>query len=113
MGESFDESKPSSFITYLDDNNLYGWAMSKKLPTHGFQWMSDSELQNWKNIPCILEVDLDYPEELHDLHNDYPLAPESIRLDGSTVDKLIPNLNNKKSYVVHYENLKLYEKYRA
>jgi hypothetical protein len=107
MGESYDRSKPSSFIEYLDANNLYGWAMSRKLPTHGFKWMSDSELENWRAIPCILEVDLDYPTELHDLHNDYPLAPESITINK--VDKLIPNLNNKQNYIIHHENLKLYE----
>jgi hypothetical protein len=109
MGEAYDPSKESSFITYLDANNLYGWAMSKALPTHGFRWMNDIELQNWRNTPCILEVDIEYPEELHDLHNDYPLAPESLKLEGSAVPKLIPNLYNKHDYVVHYENLKLYE----
>ena len=71
--------------------------------------MTDDELNDWKNIPCILEVDLEYPDELHDLHNYYPLVPENIRLEGFTVKKLIPNLNNKMKYVVHYENLKLYE----
>ena len=109
MGESFDSSRPSSFVTYLDANNLYGWAMSKPLPTRGFKWMSDKELNNWRSIPCILEVDLEYPKELHDLHNDYPLAPESLIPDGSDVVKLIPNLNDKEKYVVHYDNLKLYE----
>jgi len=109
MGESFDRKKPSSFITYLDANNLYGWAMSKPLPAHGFEWMTEEELDNWRSTPCILEVDLEYPEELHDLHNDYPLAPESVKLEGSTVHKLIPNLNDKHHYAVHYENLKLYE----
>ena len=115
MGEAFDSNKPSSFITYLDANNLYGWAMSKPLPTKGFKWMREDELNNWKSITsqegvgCILEVDLEYPKELHDLHNDYPLAPESVKLEGSAVPKLIPNLDNKTKYVVHYENLKLYE----
>ena len=83
--------------------------MSKPLPTHGFKWMNNEELNNWKNISCILEVDLEYPEELHDLHNDYPLAPESIKLEESAVSKLIPNLNNKQNYIIHYDNLKLYE----
>ena len=106
---SFDDSKPSSFITYLDANNLYGWAMSKNLPTHGFEWMSNDELNDWRSIPSILEVDLEYPRELHDLHNDYPLAPENITPESSTVPKLIPNLNDKVKYIVHYENLKLYE----
>ena len=106
---SFDASKPSSFIAYLDANNLYGWAMSKNLPTHGFKWMSNDELNDWRTTPSILEVDLEYPKELHDLHNDYCLAPESIKPEGSDVAKLIPNLNDKKKYVVHYENLKQYE----
>ena len=50
MEEAFDSNKPSSFITYLDANNLYGWAMSKPLPTHGFKWMHKDELNDWKNI---------------------------------------------------------------
>ena len=106
---SFDDSKPSSFITYLDANNLYGWAMSKPLPTHGFEWMDNDELNDWRSTPCILEVDLEYLRELHDLHNDYPLAPENITPESSTVPKLIPNLNDKVKYILHYENLKLYE----
>jgi len=69
--------------------------------------MTEQELDNWRSIPCILKVDLEYPKELHDLHNDYPLAPESLKL--GVVDKLIPNLNDKHHYAVHYENLKLYE----
>src|SRR6218665_3723012 len=110
MGEEFDSSKPSSFITYLDANNLYGWAMCKPLPAHGFKWIKEDELNNWKSIMerdgvgCILEVDLEFPKEQHDLHNDYPLALESLKLEGSDVPKLIPNLNDKEKYVVHYEN---------
>ena len=107
MGPKFDNTEETRFITYLDANNLYGWAMSKPLPTHGFKWMDDAEKETWKSVPCILEVDLEYPEHLHDLHNDYPLAPESVKV--GRVDKLILNLNNKTNYVIHYENLKLYE----
>ena len=92
---------------YLDANNLYSWAMSEPLPTKGFKWMTEDELKDLKSHSCILEVDLEYPEELHDLHNEYPLAPE--RLTVNKVEKLIPSLNNKTSYVLHYENLKLYE----
>ena len=103
MGNNFDSSKPFKYIQYLDPNNLYGWAMSKPLPTHGFERMNVNELENWENYSCILEVDLEYPKSLHDLHSDYPLAPEQIE-----VDKLIPNLWNKKKYVIHYENLKQY-----
>ena len=70
--------KNSSYITYFDANNLYGLAMSKKLPTHGFRWMNPEKLENWRDLPCIVEVDLTYPKHLHDLHNDYPLAPKRI-----------------------------------
>ena len=80
MTDAYDNNKPTKFITFLDANNLYGWAMSQKLPTHGFKWMNNEELENWRDIPCILEVDLEYPKELHNLHNDYPLAPENIKL---------------------------------
>ena len=83
--------------------------MSKKLPTHDFKWMNQVQLENWESFPCILEVDLEYPHELHDLHNDYPLAPDHLLMNG--VEKLIPNLHDKKKYVVHYEALKLYVKY--
>jgi hypothetical protein len=115
MGESFDSTKPSIFIPYLDANALYAWAMSKPLPIRGFRWMNEKELGDWKTISskegqgCILEVDLEYSKELHDQHNDYSLAPESVKPEGSTVAKLIPNLSSKTKYVVHYENLKLYE----
>ena len=69
--------------------------------------MIDDELDDWKHLSCFLEVDLEYPEDLHNLHNDYPLAPK--RIKNWNVEKLIPNLNNKTNYVAHYENLKLYE----
>ena len=93
MGDDYDSNKPSKYIQYLDANNLYGWAMSKPLPTHGFEWMDETELEDWRSLSCILEVDLEYPENLHDLHNDYPLAVE--RLKVGKVDKLVPNLRNK------------------
>ena len=56
MGDKYDASKPTKYITYLDANNLYGWTMSKPLPTHGFKWMETGELENWRNYSCILEV---------------------------------------------------------
>ena len=80
--------------------------MSKQLPTSGFKWMTDNEL-DWEHLSCILEVDLQYPEQLHNLHNDYPLAPERVKIVN--VEKLIPNLINKTHYFVNYEYLKLYE----
>ena len=106
MGNSFIKREPSKNITYLDTNNIYDWAMSKPLPTHGFEWMKVSELETWELHSCILEVDLEYPKSLHDLHSDYPSAPEQIEVNK--VLKLIPNLGDKKKYILHYENLKQY-----
>ena len=114
--KDFNEKEPSKYLTYLDANNLYGAAMSEKLPVHSFKWMSNKEIENifnnqivqvWEKNPCILEVDLIYPEELHDLHNDYPLCPERVECDNG-VKKLIPNLRDKNNYVVHYKTLMQY-----
>ena len=81
-----DEKSPSKYIMYLDANNLSGWAMSRCLPTCNFKWLSEKQidkidLAKYKEDSTkglILEVDLEYPNELHDLHNDYPIAPEQI-----------------------------------
>ena len=54
--------------------------MSKQLPSSGFGWVTDNELDDWKHLSCILEVDIDYPEDLHNLHNDYPLASEYVKI---------------------------------
>jgi len=77
MGEKFDPNEKSKFIQYLDANNLYGWAMSLPLPVSDFRWMDENDLENWREFSdgCILEVDLIYPKKLHDLNNEYPLAP--------------------------------------
>ena len=82
MGTKYDAKEPSTYITYLDANNLYGWVMSKPLPTHGFKWMKAGQLEYWRNHSCILEVDLEYPKSLHDWHNDYPLAPKQIKINN-------------------------------
>ncbi len=95
MGDEYDDSKPTKHITYLDANNLYGWAMSNPLPTGGFKWMEEKELDNWRNVPCTVEVDLEYPKELHDAHNEYPLAAE--RLVIGKVEKLVPILTTKQN----------------
>ena len=108
MGEKFDPSQPSKYLAYLDANNLYGWEMMKPLPVGDFKWMEERELEHWEDFPCILEVDLDYPKDLHDLHNDYPLAPERLKIKN--VEKLLPNLWDKACYIIHQENLKLYQK---
>ena len=131
----YNPQEESSYLMYLDANNLYGWAMSQPLPYRDLQWkdFEDPEeiiLDNYhenSNKGIILKVDLEYPEELHDLHNDYPCAPEKIivtndmlsdycrnikNLFGNSsgnVSKLIPTLNKKTKYVLHYQNLKLYQ----
>ena len=80
----YDSNKPSTFITYLDKNNLYGWSMSECLPYGEFKWLEnvdklDVMLINEKSeIGYFLEIDLEYPNELHELHDDYPLAPEKL-----------------------------------
>ena len=111
--KDFDETKPSTFIQYLDAKNLYGWAMTQKLPTHGFKWMdvdipSVLKLLEKKdtNQGYIFEVDLDYPKFLWKSHNDYPLAPERVKIDKT--EKLICSFLPKKNYVLHYKNLKQY-----
>ena len=112
-------------------NNLYGHAMSQYLPYANFKWVKniDKIKQKLMNIKSnsstgyILEVDLKYLQELHDIHNDYPLAPEKIKIPKEwlsdysleivnahnittrTVEKLVPNLMNKNNYVIHYRNL--------
>ena len=111
--KDYNKKEASKYLMYVDANNLYGAAMSEKLPVHSFKWMTNQEIENifnnrivqvWEKTPCILEVDLEYPEELHDLHNDYPLCPERVECDRG-VKKLIPNLRHKNNYVIHYKNL--------
>lgn len=96
----------SSSIVYLDVTNLYGWSMMQMLPYGRFRWMQ-KELWNLIGYEgpysgYILEVDLEYPEALHDLHSDLPLAPE--HMNG----KLLNTLHHKERYVLHYKNLQLY-----
>ena len=82
--ESYDRSKESTYICRLDANNLYGWAMSQYLPYGRFKWSNQKEISNFclnsigknSSIGYILEVNLKYPSELHNLHNDYLLGPE-------------------------------------
>jgi hypothetical protein len=81
--KSFDPSKPSKFIAYLDANALYSWSMTQLLPNGGFRWLSDDEIASFDAMAVddngpkgyFLECDIEYPAHLHDLHNDYPLCP--------------------------------------
>ena len=125
--KNFDPNKLISYIMYLDANNLYGWAMSQPLPYKNFRWVeSDGVIPKREGIGHIYEVDLEYPEELHDSHSDYPCAPEKIKvasdnlspycqkiknifnISSGNVNKLITTLSDKENYVLHEENLKLY-----
>ena len=128
----YDPEKPATFIVHLDKNNLYGWSMSEYLPYEKFEWLENinkfdvMSVNEKSDTGYILEVDLKYPKELHELHNDYPLAPEKLAVTNDMlskyckkivdkydikvgdVKKLIPNLRNKSKYVLHYRNLQLY-----
>ena len=110
----YDPNVPTSYIQYLDRNNLYGWAMSKPLPVGGFKWLSERNIEFYGKNPesireCVLEVDLEYPVELHDEHNEYPLAPEGVKVNGTR--KLVPHLGSRENYVVHHEALRQLLKY--
>ena len=98
-------NEESSYIQYFDANNLYGWAMSKKLPVNGFKW-TDNNIINEEFIykGYIFEVDMKHPKKLHDLHSDLPFLPE--RMEINKCKKLVCNLFNKKKYVVHINSLK-------
>ena len=116
--KNYDYKKESTVIQYLDANNLYGWAMSQNLPTHGFKWMknitkekvmdilekANHSMSNHGKKGYIFEVDLEYPEYLWDSHNDYPLAPEKLKVNG--VEKLICHFKPRKNYVVRYRTLR-------
>ncbi|XP_074036831.1 uncharacterized protein [Leptinotarsa decemlineata] len=113
---NYNPNEASSFIMYLDATNLYGHSMSQSLPFGGFTWLTSDEISKLDivSIPdensqgYILEVDIHYPVEMHDLHSDLPFLVESIIPPGSKskIAKLIPNLNDKNKYIVHYRNLK-------
>ena len=105
MGADYKPDELTKYIQYLDANNLYGWAMSKHLPVSDFKWVSQTEIEQFLQDPssienCTLKVDLDYPDELHDTHNDYPFAPENVEVNG--IKKLIPHLGPRIGYVAHH-----------
>ena len=130
--KDYNPEEPSNYIMYYDANNLYGWAMSQPLPTTNFKWVKEPEKIDFMNVAAdastgyILEVDLEYPADIHDAHNDYPMAPEPItipvaelskhsqklrkdlNIQSKPTTKLIPNLKNKRKYVLHYRNLQQY-----
>ena len=85
---NFDHTKKSSYLMYFDVNSLYSWAMCNPLPIGGFKWVDVKDKNGYmktkaynKEYNFIVECDIEYPDNLHDLHNDYPLAPEKIIID--------------------------------
>ena len=98
MGSGYDLSCPTRYLQYLDANNLYGWAMSKPLPTRGFYWADVhpdeiSQLAGLEDRGYLLDVDVAYPKELLDYHNNLPFMCSCMTIGG--VDKLTPNLYYK------------------
>ena len=109
----FNKDVISLYLMYLDANNLYGWAMSQKLPVNGFKWVeklsrfNERFIKNYNensDIGYFLEVDIDYPKELFNLHKDLPFLPE--RKKVNKVEKLICNIEDKEKYVMHIKVLK-------
>ena len=128
----YDPNKPSTFISYLDRNNLDGWEMGEYLLYEGFKWLKNVDefdvmsINEKSPVGYFLEVDLEHFDKLHELYNDYPLAPQKLavssdmllkyckkvadkyKIKDGDVKKLIPNLCNKTNYVVNYKNFQLY-----
>ena len=108
MGNRFNPNEDTTYLQYLDANNLYGWAMSQPLPTGGFKWVDVkpneiSELATRTDKGYILGVDVSYPKSLHNRHNDLPFMCQRMEING--VEKLVPNLRDKKNYVIHIQAL--------
>ena len=113
--KNYDKNIESSYLIYLDANNLYGWAMSHKLPVNGFKWLKKKKLSKFNedfikkydedcNKGYFLEVDIDYPKELFNFHKDLPFLPERKKVEK--VEKLICSIEDKKKYVIHIRALK-------
>ncbi|XP_077272096.1 uncharacterized protein LOC143902795 [Temnothorax americanus] len=108
---TYDSSQPDTYLMYYDVNNLYGWAMCESLPYANFQWLDDPENFDVTTVPpngdvgYILEVDLEYPGDLHDAHADLTLCPTRDKPPGKRQEKLLATLYDKSHYVTHYRNL--------
>ncbi|GFV34834.1 uncharacterized protein TNCV_1451381 [Trichonephila clavipes] len=114
---NFNPDDEIKYLMYLDANNLYGYAMSKYLPLKDFVWSDNNlteqdilNLSDESDVGYILEVDLEYPSDLHDKHSDFPLAPENKPPPNCKEPRLLTTLEPKTKYVLHYSNLKLYLK---
>ena len=111
MVDFYDPEEESKYLLYYDVNNLYGWAMTQPLPYGGFRCVEDVEQPFWE-VPndvhegYIFDVDLEYPEHLHDAHKDLPLCPEHMAPPGKKQGKLLTTLYDKERYIIHYSALK-------
>ncbi|CAH0547067.1 unnamed protein product [Brassicogethes aeneus] len=109
---NFNPSKPSKYLLYFNVNALYSWGMSQYLPYDGFEWVKNHEnfddfnVSDNSPVGYFLEVDLEYPQHLHDLHKDLPFCPENQKPPNSKLSKLMTTLTNKSKYIIHYRNLK-------
>ena len=110
--ETYDENQEDRYLVYFDVNNLYGWAMMEYLPYRGFIWLENPTMESkfWdvptdSDVGFFIEVDLEYPEELHDLHKDIPFCPEHRAAPRSKQVKLMTTLYKKEKYVLHYRVL--------
>ena len=108
---NYDQKIESSYLMYLDANNLYGWAMPQKLPIHGFKSklsrFNERFIKNQNensDIGYFLEVDIDYLKELFNLHKDLPFLPE--RKKVNKCEKFICSIEDKEKYVAHIRALK-------
>ena len=106
--KDYDRNKESLYLKCWDVNNLYGWAMSQELPVNRFEWIEDTSQFNKDSIKTyneenddgyFLEVAIDYPEKLHELHEDLPFLPERMTIEK--VGKLVTNLHDKTEYGIH------------
>ena len=111
--KDYEKNKELSYLQYWDVNNLYGWAMSQMLPVNNIEWMEDTSQFNEDFIKnyneetderYFLEVDVQYLEKLHDLHNDLPFLPERMKIEK--VEKPTANFHDTTEYVIHIRNLK-------
>ena len=111
--KNYDKNKESSFLMYVDANNLYGWAISKKLPVDGFKWVDDLSMVTEDfiksyaeegDVGYLLVVDIEYPKTLHMLHGDLPFLPD--RMKVNKVKKLVCNVTDKENYSIHIAALK-------
>ena len=101
--KEYDKKEPSKYIMYLDANNLYGWAMFQHLSAGGFRWLTEKEINKIdlakynkdSKKSVILQVDLEYPQELYDLHNDYPLAPEKMKVTKQMLSSYCESIREK------------------